>query len=96
MSDKNKVVVEGSLQLEEVVSYLDNLVATFKAGTIHIQQGLNSVTLRPTSIVDVKIEASQKDGKEKLSVKIGWSSDPKYGVTDGISITTDQPKLDIA
>ena len=96
MSDKNKVVVEGSLQLEEVVSYLENLVSTLKAGTIHIQQGLNSVTLRPTSIVDVKIEASQKEGKEKLSVKVAWSGDPKYGVTDGISISTDAPKLDIA
>ena len=95
MGDKNKVVVEGALELKEVVTYLENLVKALKAGTLHIQQGLNTVTLKPTSIVDMKIEATQKEGKEKLSVKIAWGSDPKYGVTDGISITTTEPTLDI-
>ena len=96
MGEKNKVVVEGALELKEVVTYLENLVGTLKAGSVRIQQGLDQVTLKPTAIVDLKIEASEKEGKEKLSIKVSWSKDPKYGVGEGVSISTAETKLDIS
>ena len=95
MSDKNKVVVEGALQRAEAVAHLERLVAALKAGSVHIQQGADSACLTPPAIVDLKIEASQKADKEKLSLKLSWSSDPKYGVADDVSISAAEPTLTI-
>jgi amphi-Trp domain-containing protein len=96
MGSKNKVLMEGAMELKEAVTYLETLVSTLKTETVHMQRGEDAVTLRPTSIVDMKISASQKEGKEKLSIKLGWSSDPKYGLPEDISISGEEPKLDIA
>lgn len=95
MSDKNKVVVEGALQRAEAVAHLERLVAALKAGSLHIQQGPDSACLTPPDIVDLKIEASQKADKEKLAIKLSWSSDPKYGVAGDVSISSTDPILTI-
>lgn len=91
---KNKVIVEGTLEFKEAITYLENLVGTLKSGSARIEQGVKSVTLTPTNIVDFKIEAKQKEGKEKLSIMMAWADDGKYGVNDGVNISSGNPKAE--
>lgn len=93
---KQKVTVEGAVELSEAVAYLEKIVTALKAGQVHLQQGLKEVDLVPPSIVDLKIEAKKKDDSERISIKIGWSGDPKYGMQSGVSISPGTPPMDIA
>ena len=91
MGDKNKLVVKGAVEFQEVLAYLENIVNTLKDGKVNIQKGQESIILTPPPIVDFKIEASQKKDKSKLSIKIGWEKDAKYGIQDAVNISSETP-----
>lgn len=71
----NKVKMEGIMELREVVAYLEDVVHNMKAGSICMTVGEDCVTLRPSSIVDVEMKATQKKDKEKFSLEISWKTD---------------------
>ncbi|KUG27252.1 hypothetical protein ASZ90_002888 [hydrocarbon metagenome] len=73
---KNKVKMEGMLELREVVARLEDVVSNLKAGSICMAVGEDCVTLRPTSIVSVSMKASQKKDKEKFSLELSWKTGP--------------------
>lgn len=89
MSDKQKVVVEGALQRAEAVAHLERLAQALKAGSVVLQQGADQVRLAPPDILDLKIEAERKADKAKLTVKLSWSGDARYGVDGELSISSD-------
>ncbi len=53
--DKKKVSLKGSVDQKRAISYLEDLVKSFKEGTICVQQGSNFVTLKPGQSVDLEI-----------------------------------------
>ncbi len=69
---KNKVKMEGMLELREVVARLEDVLSNLQAGSICMAVGEDCVTLRPTSIVSVSMKASQKKDKEKFSLELSW------------------------
>ncbi|MBI4667187.1 MAG: amphi-Trp domain-containing protein [Nitrospinae bacterium] len=69
---KKEVEVKGNMDLKTAIGHLEELVASFKAGTVCIQNGSEFVTLKPKPAVTFEMEASRKKGKEKLSLEIGW------------------------
>ncbi len=71
---KSKVKMEGIMELREVIAYLEDVVSNMKSGAICMTAGEDCVTLRPASIVDVEMKASQKKDKEKFSLEISWRS----------------------
>lgn len=71
---KNKVKMEGMLELREVVARLEDVVSNLKAGSLCMAVGEDCVTLRPTSIVAVTMKASQKKDKEKFALELSWKT----------------------
>jgi len=70
--DKNKIKIEGVMQLSEVIANLEKLVADMKTGLVTIAAGDESLSLRPSVLVNVDMKASQKKDKEKFALEISW------------------------
>lgn len=69
---KDKVKVEGVMDVREVVAYLEDVLAGFKAGSICMTVGEDCLTLRPRGVMEVGLKVSQKKDKEKLSLEVEW------------------------
>jgi amphi-Trp domain-containing protein len=70
--ERNKIKIEGVMQLSEVIANLEKLVADMKAGTVSLSAGDESLTLNPSVLVNVEMKAAQKKDKEKFSLEISW------------------------
>ncbi len=90
---KNKVKIDGTMELSQVISYLEDLVGGLKAGKVHVQLGQESVMLSPGNIVDCEIEVSQKKDKEKMTLELSWKKDESG--TEVVKISTAGPKIEI-
>ncbi|MGE4296804.1 MAG: amphi-Trp domain-containing protein [Desulfovibrionaceae bacterium] len=88
---KNKVKVEGMLDLGRVIEYLESVVASLKAGVLRFESDDQAITLTPPSVVDVEMQASQKKDKEKFSFEITWRHE--YAAMRGaaVTISSDEP-----
>ena len=80
--DRSKIKVEGVMQITEVIANLEKLVADMKAGLVTIAAGDESLTLRPSVLVNVDMKASQKKDKEKYALEISWK---KHKEMDGFT-----------
>ncbi len=91
---KNKVSIDGALELNQVTAYLEDLLNGLKAGKVHIQLGDESVSLAPSSIVDCEIEVSQKKEKEKISIQLSWKKDASS--KENVKISATGPRVEIS
>jgi amphi-Trp domain-containing protein len=69
---KDKVKVEGVMDVKEVIAYLEDVVAGFKAGSVCMTVGEECLTLKPRGIMDVALKVSQKKDKEKFALEVAW------------------------
>jgi amphi-Trp domain-containing protein len=69
---KDKVKVEGVMDVKEVIAYLEDVVAGFKAGSICMTVGEECLTLKPRGVMDVALKVSQKKDKEKFALEVHW------------------------
>jgi amphi-Trp domain-containing protein len=70
--DKNKIKIEGVMQLSEVIANLEKLTCDMKSGCVTIAAGDESLALSPSTLVNVEMKASQKKDKEKFALEISW------------------------
>ena len=61
-----------SMETETFTKILDNLRTSLAKGTVCVQAGDDFVSLKPSKNIDVTIAATQKKGKEKLSMELSW------------------------
>ncbi len=71
MNEKNKIETKTQMQLQEVITYLEELTKGFKEGKVVVQQGEEYLTMLPPDSINVAVEAKQK-GKEKFSLELSW------------------------
>ncbi|WP_243359974.1 amphi-Trp domain-containing protein [Fundidesulfovibrio terrae] len=69
---KDTVKVEGVMDMKEVVAYLEDVLAGFKAGSVCMTIGEDCLTLRPRGVMDVSLKMSQKKDKEKFVLEVAW------------------------
>lgn len=69
---KEKLTVKTTLPFTEAVAYMEDLVASLKAGTIVVQNEGEHVTLKPGSDVSIEVEAKIKKDKQKFGFEISW------------------------
>ncbi len=74
---KQEVSFKGNLEQKTVVSYLEDMIKSFKAGKVCIQNGEKFVTLQPQGDIELSVQASEKKGKEKLSFELSWRKSPE-------------------
>lgn len=85
--EKNKIKIEGVMQLSEVIANLEKLVADMQCGKVTLAAGDESLMLSPSVLVNVEMKASQKKDKEKFSLEISWK---KHKEIEGFSDTVDE------
>lgn len=80
--DKEKIKIEGVMQLSEVIANLEQLVGDMKAGRVVVSAGEESLALSPAVLVNVEMKASQKKEKEKFSLEISWKKHREIGFAE--------------
>ncbi len=89
---KNKVTVKQTLTHDGVVTYLEDLLNSFKSGQLIINNAEDSVTLNPSEEINFELKAGSKKGKTKFSMKFSWKDEQPEG--DELSISTEKSDLD--
>ncbi len=86
MSSK-KLKVEGTMDLDQAIVYLENVLASLREGRIKVETADDAVTLIPEKVVKFEMSVSQKKDKEKFTVEIAWKTDADSPSRRGFSIT---------
>jgi len=60
------------LQAEQAASYLEDLAASIRAGTVNLSHGDERVVLTPKQTLALELSASEKKDKQKLSLELSW------------------------
>jgi len=88
--EKREINIKSKMEKNKVISYLDDLVRSLKEGTVCVQQGTEIVTLRPSSHIEMEMEASMKKHKERICIELTWNVDQEKEEPE-FSITASEP-----
>lgn len=91
---KKEVKLKGVMEISQVVTYLEDLVASLKEGKICVRQGEQFVTLCPDQRVDVEVKASAKKGKEKFEMEMSWYQESVEEEPQAMHISSEEPDQD--
>lgn len=72
---KEKIAIKGMLDYAATATLLDELAKSYKEKTVCIEMGEDVICLKPGDYIDVKVEASVKKGKQKLSISLSWKEE---------------------
>ncbi|MGD2108619.1 MAG: amphi-Trp domain-containing protein [Phycisphaerae bacterium] len=88
---KREAKVKAVMELPKAISYLDDLVASLKAGRVTIENGAQDLSLTPDEAVKVEVKATQKPEKESISVELSWRRPDAVPSDVDLRITADEP-----
>jgi amphi-Trp domain-containing protein len=94
---KNKVKAMGTVDFQRAVSYLEEALTSLKSGDLVLTHGENSVTFHPKDVVEVEIEAKEKEGKQEFSFEMTWKEGLQSGdmsdfsISGGESVSRERP-----
>ena len=73
MSDKKaEVSFEGTMTLDKVLSYLEEVTASLRAGSLRVEKGVDSVVLTPADVLTLEVKAKVKKDKQSLQLELAW------------------------
>ena len=76
MGDKKaEVSFEGTMTLDRVLSYLEELTASIRAGSIKVEKGVEQVLLQPADVVKLEVKAKSKKDKQSFRLELSWEGD---------------------
>jgi amphi-Trp domain-containing protein len=73
--NKAEVSFEGTMTLDKVLSYLEELTASIRAGSIKVEKGAEQVLLQPADIVTLEVKAKTKKHKQSFRLELSWEGD---------------------
>lgn len=88
---KKEVSYETQMTLKKAVEFLEALVSGLKAGRVCVQQGHESVTVRPEKVVNLEIEAREKKEREALGFKLTWRKPIAAEEDTDLKISSEEP-----
>ncbi len=92
---KKELKIKREMTAETAGEILQDLISSFKEGTVCIQDGDEFVTLRPGGTVEVAIEAAEKKGKQKLEISLTWRETiPEEKDEREFRISCEEPKVE--
>lgn len=107
--EKKKLSIKETADLKRVISYMEDIVKSLKAGKVCLVKGSEFITLKPSSLVSFEMEGTARKGKEKLAFEVTWvqgeemkeeceelkisSSEPE-GDTESSPVTQISPAVD--
>ncbi|MBF0529387.1 MAG: amphi-Trp domain-containing protein [Deltaproteobacteria bacterium] len=69
---KQEVKLKAIMNQGQLVTYLEELIANLKTGTIQVQKTDESVVLYPIDPIKVEVEAEGKKDKNKFTLELTW------------------------
>ncbi|MGD8862651.1 MAG: amphi-Trp domain-containing protein [Myxococcales bacterium] len=72
-----EIKAELTLELPELLTYLDDLLGGMRQGKVYVEHRGETVALAPHGAVDVEIRAKHKKDKEKLTLELAWRRAPE-------------------
>jgi amphi-Trp domain-containing protein len=77
-STKEELVFSSEVPAGDAATFLENLAKSLRQGSMLLESGDQSLSLRVGSTVSVDLEASSKPekGKGSISLKVSWLSEP--------------------
>jgi amphi-Trp domain-containing protein len=69
---EGKLSYESELSTDEALNYLVSLIRGIKGGQVTLRQGDETLELEPSGTMALKVKASAKGRKEKLSFELAW------------------------
>jgi len=77
-----------------IVNYLETLTEGFKSGTLTLKSPDSDIVLDPDGLLKLELQAKNKGGRSKISLKVSWKNQPRIEVNkDRLSMTV-TPKED--
>jgi len=69
---KNELKTKEISDIDRIARYFNWLADNIKTGKLYIHNNKRMMSLSPQKDISLKVEASQKDDKEKFYVKLSW------------------------
>lgn len=93
---KREISFKARVDQQTVINYLEDLLEGLRAGAAYVQSGNEYVTLKPTSAIDMEVEAVQKKDKQRVSIELSWNDEqPVEKPRAELRITTTEPEIEI-
>jgi len=70
--DKDKIEMKTLMESAAVADYLTQLAKGFRSGAIVVEKDGESLTLTPTEMAEVEVEARVKKDKARFSLEVSW------------------------
>jgi len=88
-NDKRGVEYEGTLPLDTVLSYHNDLSSRLASGEVQVENGAeSSVLLVPSESVQLNVRAREKDGGQSLRFEMAWERSEATPMSNGLSFTS--------
>lgn len=71
---KGRLKVKTSTDRATAIAYLEDLLQAIRSGSIHVESEGKSLSLVLAEDLSLKVQASQKDDREKLEFSLQWYS----------------------
>lgn len=69
---KDKLKSKNTMTRDDLVAYLETVLAGLKQGTLILDNEERPLILRPSDSIEAELEIKQKSDKEKLELKLSW------------------------
>jgi amphi-Trp domain-containing protein len=70
--EKKTIEIEATMNREQTAAYFRMLANGLESGSLEIKSGEEVLTLSPSDMISVEIEAKQKKDKSKFSMEMSW------------------------
>ncbi|MCU0600859.1 MAG: amphi-Trp domain-containing protein [Desulfobacterales bacterium] len=90
---ESKISHNQHMKREDLVSYLENLIASIKTGKIVIERNGRFVSLTPPNSVNLELQAKTKKDKGELSIEISWRQELEEPVKAPLNISSNEPEI---
>jgi amphi-Trp domain-containing protein len=77
-SSKEELAFKSEVAASEAAAFLENLAKSLRQGSMLLESGDQSLSLRVGQTVEVELEASSKPekGKGSIELKVSWQAEP--------------------
>ena len=62
------------MTLDKVLTYLEELAASVRAGSIRVDSGGEAVVLQPADTVTLEVKAKTKKNKQSFRLELSWEA----------------------
>ena len=78
---KEKLKSKNIMTRDDLVAYLESVLAGLRQGTLILDNEERPLVLRPSDSIEAELEIKQKSDKEKLELKLSWAPNKMQPLT---------------